>query len=212
MFDLFAQNSSSTLVLGAGSLGADVAAAGAGDDDGSDGFRLACWSAAHTDPARLIATGLEQKLLLTCGPAASGPFAERNLQRSIAARNDEFRALTAGRNTVILTGSLQEQTAALLLPALAVEFAQRGLYVCAVTLESSHDDEKRVPLHADLRIPVIDDGASGEIAVGAGRRRVQRKLLAAIQEIAQLLAENPDAAHLPASTLNTNLSASLTEV
>jgi hypothetical protein len=208
--DLFA-NSSTTLVLGVGTLGAEVAAAGAADDDGSDGFRFACWGAAHTDAARLIATGLERKLLLDSGPAASGPFAERNLQRSIAAKEDDLRALTAGRDVVILTGSLQEQTAALLIPALAVEFTQRGLYVCAVTLESSSDDTKRQPIHADLRVPVIDDGASGEIAVGAGRRRVQRKLLASIQEMAQLLAENPEAQTVSKS-FDPTIGASLSEV
>lgn len=192
MSDLFELNCSTTLVIGAGTLGAEVAAAGAVEDDGSDGMRLACWSAAHTDPARLIASGLSHKLLLDTGPASSGPFAERNLLRNLAHKQDEITALTHGRTAVILTGSLHEQAAALLMPALAGEFVQRGLHVSVVTIESLCDESKRLPIHADIRIPIIDDGACGEIAVGAGRRRVQKKLLDVILEMTQIMSAAVD--------------------
>jgi len=193
MSDLFELNCSTTLVLGAGTLGAEVAAAGSVEDDGSDGMRLACWSAVHTDAARLIASGLEHKLLLETGPACTGPFAEHTLRRNLVARQDQLSALINARNAVIITGSLHEQSAALLIPALASEIAQRGLHVSVVTLESFSQKGQRLPILADVRVPVIDDGAGGEIAVGTGRRRVQKKLLEVILEMARILAEAPDA-------------------
>ena len=191
MTDLFTQSVSTILVLGAGSLGAEAAAAGAIEDTAGDGLPLAFWAGAHTDAARLLATGLQRKLLLDAGPAPSGPFAERAIERSIAEQNDALRALLAGRATVVLCGSLLEPDGALLLPVLARALKQRGVVMWAVALD---DGRAAVALPLRSCVPIA---CTEEALSGPARADARNKLLFATQQLLRALTDAAENGSVP---------------
>jgi hypothetical protein len=194
MADLFTQNVSTILVLGAGNLGADTAAAGALEDHCGDALPFACWAAAHTYAARLLATGLERKLLLDAGPAASGPFAERAVERSLAAQDEMLRRILAGRSTVVLCGALCEDDGALLLPVLARTLSTCGVATWAVALDDGRAAEL-LPMRTYVPIACAVESLNG-----AGYVEARKKLLLAVQQLLRALSGvNETEVSLPAT-------------
>lgn len=124
---LFTQTYASYLALGVGELGGRAAAAGCLEGFGE---RLP-WAACDCQPARLLATGLERKLLIEL-PEQARPEVAAQL---VAAHKEELAALAERRVAAVLLGVLGEPGAELLLPALSAALREAGLFVCVIALE-----------------------------------------------------------------------------
>src|SRR5262245_57343676 len=124
---LFTQSATaSVLTIGVGSTGARVAKAAV---ERADDAPCSCWSAAHTDAAELIATGLEHKFLIETG---DGPCELPDVFARLAESESTLAALTAARSTVVLIAALGERSTEILLPPLAKLLREAGLFVCIV--------------------------------------------------------------------------------
>ncbi|MCY3023725.1 MAG: hypothetical protein NTW87_32495 [Planctomycetota bacterium] len=127
--DLFSVPGRNVLVVGVGTVGGRVAAAGALDDACAEAPERVLWYALHSDPAELIATGLDKKLLVTLAP---GPFAARSAAGGVAVHKAELAAACAGRSAALLVGVLGEDVVTAVLPLLARALRENGLSVCVI--------------------------------------------------------------------------------
>lgn len=152
MADLFDKSGGDILVLGVGGMGGRAAGAGAEDASHPDSPLRARWAAAHDQPAELIATGLDKKILFE---ALEGPFAQQRATQSVATRAKELKRLAAGRTVIILAGSLGESMVCAYLPALAdgLRRAQDAL-ICAILCE---------PVSLIANETAVDEAAADEI-------------------------------------------------
>ncbi|HYG74162.1 MAG TPA: hypothetical protein VEK08_04075 [Planctomycetota bacterium] len=133
MADLFEHDCGDLLVLGLGSFGGRIAARGAEDSGELHTLSSVRWSAAHTQPAELIATGLEKKVLLS---AIDGPFAAQRAKHSVEQRRPEIARLVEGKSCALIVASLAEPSVRALMPPLAQAIAEsRDISVCAILAE-----------------------------------------------------------------------------
>lgn len=128
MNNLFSQDFSRTLVIGAGSLGCLAARMGA--EDGEDS--AAVWAAAHVDSAELIATGLEKKIFLK---AAGGPFGARGIAQSLEENAAAIEKLARGRESAILFGEASDELAVNLIAALSRTLEDLNVNVSILVVE-----------------------------------------------------------------------------
>ena len=126
---LFTQEQSPVLVLGVGTLGCAAARLGAENSDEPPGV---CWSAAHTNGAELIATGLEKKIFLKI---PEGPFAARNVARGVEENFGMITALARGRDAVLLCGCLSDALTPAAMLALSAAFCRLKTHVFVLALE-----------------------------------------------------------------------------
>jgi cell division GTPase FtsZ len=185
--DLFS-TSSDVLVMGVGTLGGRIAAAGEAD------CARATWSAAHTDAAALLATGLERKLLLRCDAAVGSPFAARALERSIAERISGIRGLTSGRNVALLVGAADEGHSGVAMAELAHVFASQGMVVCVVAvmennapLEVLETIQARAPICIHLPAQQLLNGIPGDQPLSNIQSGREKKLLFVVETLASVL-------------------------
>lgn len=166
---LFTQAFAPYLALGAGVAGARAAARG-----WSEGLAAgAVWAACGSDRARLIATGLEHKLLFEPGPQASAGF-EAGLQ-----------ALAHGRSAVLLLAGASEPAALDALPLLLDVLQARKLPVCLLLEGAAPETLKPLPaLTVELQ-PGVEPGHAllcaahawlGALAGGSGLDEWQQAL------------------------------------
>lgn len=124
---LFAQAYAPYLALGIGALGGRAAVAGC-----LDGFGESVpWAACDTQTSRLLATGLERKLLLE-RPRSVQP---EILERAVVAQADALRRLLRKKELILLFGALEESLTAPIMHALSTRLHQEGRDVCAIGLE-----------------------------------------------------------------------------
>lgn len=126
---LFTQEQGPVLVLGVGTLGCAAARLGAENSDEPAGV---CWSAAHTNGAELIATGLEKKILIKI---PEGPFAERHVARAVAENSGTLGELARGRDAVLLCGCLGDAWVPAAMQALSAAFMRLKTHVFVLALE-----------------------------------------------------------------------------
>lgn len=147
---LFSQAYAPLLALGVGPAGGLAASAGCAE--GLGGGRP--WAACDTRQPRLLATGLDQKLLLKL---PSDPNAENAAHAAVRQAAPRLTKLVAGRHTVLLLGALGDPFAGALMAALAAQLHADGREVCVFCCEPSPHDGPEAAAHA----------AEGERLLGA---------------------------------------------
>lgn len=172
---LFSQAYAPLLALGVGPTGGLAASAGCAE--GLGGGRP--WAACDTRQPRLLATGLNQKLLLKLPSEPNIESAAQNAVRQASAR---LSKLVAGRRTVLLLGALGDPLAGALMAALAVQLHADGREVCALCCEPSLHDGPEAAAHAaegarllgaapGLVVTMAGGGPSGSQKDGTGNAR-----------------------------------------
>ena len=202
MNNLFSQDFSRTLVIGAGSLG--CLAAQIGVEDGEDS--AAIWAAAHVDSAELIATGLEKKIFLKM---ANGPFAARGIAQSIMENAPAIEKLSQGREAVILCGEASDELAVNLIAGLSRVLEELNVHVSVLAVEPFSPqggvqvDEIEAHLsrlaEAATLICALNPGmenVSAGVAVKAIRRMAAERLAAATECLAGALKSETQNAQL----------------
>jgi cell division GTPase FtsZ len=157
MADLFDKQSGDILVIGVGGMGGRAAGAGAEDASHQDSPLRARWAAAHDQPAELIATGLDKKILFD---ALEGPFSQQRAAQVVATRAKELKRLAAGRTIIFLAGSMGENAVRTYLPALAEGLRRlQDALICAIVCEpvSLLGDEQTLEEDAFAEIEAVCD-------------------------------------------------------
>ena len=216
MADLFDKQGGDILVIGVGGMGGRAAGAGAEDASNPDSPLRVRWAAAHDQPAELIATGLDKKILFD---ALDGPFAAQRATQNVAGRSKELKRLAAGRTIVFLAGSLGERSVCAYLPALAEGLRRvQDALICAIVCEpatllgqeSPVDEDAAADIEAvcdlTLRIPArtLSEGL-GDSPLSLLNVAVEKKLVAAIEALAGVLCL-PDSGGFSALSLRKALS------
>jgi len=194
MADLFEFDGGEILVLGVGAAGGRVA--GRGSEDASDaiGSLRVRWSAAHSQPAELIATGLENKILLA---SVEGPFALRRARYSVKQREPELEQILKGKSCVFLIGSQGEATACAMFSALAESIAAlKDVFICALVAEPPFSvagadvglHEFKDAVHLWIRVPsrILCAGMEQQ-PIGAVQSHSECKLLLIMQTLIGVL-------------------------
>lgn len=160
---LFTQAYAPFLALGVGKLGAAAAARG-WQENLADGIP---WAGCDTQAARLIATGIERKLLLE---GAGGP------QALLAERAAALEALSLKRTVAVLFGDGTDPEAAGLLAELARLLRERHLHVCLIAT---------APPQGASGDPLAEAEGHAELAVrlNAGAEEGSRELLVAVHAL-----------------------------
>lgn len=138
---LFSQSYAPLLALGVGPTGGQAASAGCAE--GLGGGRP--WAACDTRQPRLLATGLDRKLLLKL---PSDPNPGSAALAAVRQAGAKLTKLVAGRHTVLLLGALGDPYAGALLAALATQLQADGHEICVLCCEPSPHDGPEAAAHA----------------------------------------------------------------
>lgn len=141
---LFSQAYAPLLALGVGPVGGQAASAGCAE--GLGGGRP--WAACDTRQPRLLATGLDQKLLLKLPSDPNAESAAHAAQAAVRQAAPRLAKLVAGRHTVLLLGALGDPFAGALMAALAAQLHADGREVCVLAGEPSPHDGPEAAAHA----------------------------------------------------------------